>query len=225
MPKLLCITSPGPREGKSSFSVNLATSLSKSGERVLLIDGDMRKPDTLRKMKFAHMTEQVSHVPIDHGFEYSIWNVDATGLDILVPDAGNRGDVYELIASPVIAHRIVNLSQKYDHILIDTPPVLAFPDALIWARISGAVLMIGFAGKTTIDDLIEAKDRLGQTNAELLGTVLNNVKVSHGYQRYHYGYYYHKGGRRDTRMNKKLLMAAREDSKGKTNKPTKEKTA
>lgn len=225
MPKLLCITSPGPREGKSSFSVNLATSLCKSGERVLLIDGDMRKPDTLRKMNFAHMTEQVSHVPIEGEFEYSIWNVETTGLDILVPDAGNRADVYELIASPVMAHRIINISQKYDRIIIDTPPVLAFPDALIWARIAGSVIMISFAGKTTINDLIEAKDRLGQTNAQLLGSVLNNVRVSHGYQRYHYGYYYHKGGRRDIRMNKKLLMAAREGQKNKIAKPAKEKTA
>ncbi|MCP4451886.1 MAG: CpsD/CapB family tyrosine-protein kinase [Planctomycetes bacterium] len=222
MPKLLCVTSPGPREGKSSFSVNLATSLSKSGERVLLIDGDLRKPDTLRKMNFAHMTEQVSHVPIEGGSEYSIWTVDATGLDILVPNAGNRGDVYELIASPVMAHRIMTLSKKYDHVIIDTPPVLAFPDAIIWARMSGVAIMIGFAGKTTSNDLIEAKERLGQTSVQLLGTVLNNVKVSHGYQRYRYGYYDHKGGRRDLRMNKKLMMTAREAPKTQTSKLAKE---
>ncbi len=225
MPKLLCVTSPGPREGKSSFSMNLATSLSKSGERVLLVDGDLRKPDTLRQMRSAHMTEHVSHVPIEGGSEYSIWSVSATGLDILVPNAGNRGDVFELIASPAMAQRIMNLSQKYDHIIIDTPPLLAFPDALIWARIAGVAIMIGFAQKTTIGDLMEAKDRLSQTNAQLLGTVLNNVKMSHGYQRYHYGYYDRKGGRRDFRMIKKLVMPTREAQETKTSKRAKEETA
>lgn len=225
MPKLLCITSPGPREGKSSFSVNLATSLAKSGERVLLVDGDMRKPDTLRKMNFAHMTEQVSHVPIEGGADYTIWNVDTTGLDILVPDAGNLGDVYELLASPVMFHRITNLSQKYDRIIIDTPPLLAFPDALIWARIAGSVILMSFSGKTTIDDLVEARERLAQTNAQLLGTILNNVKVSHGYLRYHYGYYNRKNTRRDVRMNLKVLMGAREAQKHETDRTTREKTA
>ncbi|MCF7972710.1 MAG: polysaccharide biosynthesis tyrosine autokinase [Phycisphaerae bacterium] len=225
IPKMMCVTSPCPREGKSSFAVNLATSLSKSGERVLLIDGDLRKPDTLRKMNFTSMAEQVSHVPIEGAFEYSIVKVEATGLDILVPEAGNHGDVYELIASPVLAQRIHNLSQKYDHIIIDTPPVLAFPDAMIWARIAGSVILIGFAHKTTINDLLEAKDRLSQINVQLLGTVLNNVKVSHGYQRYHYGYYYNKGGRRDMRMNRKLLMTSRDAKKGTKAKPVKEKTA
>lgn len=215
IPRLMSVTSPGPREGKSSFTVNLATSLAKSGERVLLVDGDLRKPDTLHKMNFAHMAEQVSHVPIEGGFEYSVWNVESSGLDILVPSAKNKDDVYELISSPLIAQKILQLSQKYDHVIIDTPPVMAFPDALIWAKITGSVILIGFANKTTIDDLIETKERLSQTNATLLGTVLNNVKVSHGYQRYHYGYYYQKRGRKDTRMNKKLLMAANEDKKKK----------
>jgi len=127
-----------------------------------------------------------------------------------VPDAGNSDAVYELIASPTMAHRIMNLSQKYDHVIIDTPPLLAYPDALIWANIAGHVVLIGFAGRTKIDDLVEAKTRLGQTNAQLLGTVLNNVRVSHAYHKYHYGYAYQKGGRRDTRMNRKMLMAARE---------------
>ncbi len=225
IPKLLCVTSPGPREGKSSFTVNLATSLAKSGKRVLLIDGDLRKPDVLQKMSFSHMTEQVSHAPLQDGFEYSIWTVDATGLDMMVPDVSKHGDVYELIASPVIAHRIVHLSQRYDHVIIDTSPVLAFPDALIWARIAGSVILIGFSGKTTRDDLIDAKERIGQTNAQILGTVLNNVKVSHGYQRYHYGYYDQKRGRRDKRMNQKLVMAARETMKTGNAKKPREKSA
>jgi capsular exopolysaccharide synthesis family protein len=225
IPKFICITSPGPREGKSSISVNLATSLSKSGERVLLIDGDLRKPDSLRKMNFAHMTEQVSHVPIEGNFEYSIYTVEATGLDILVPDAGNRGDVYELIASPVVAQRIHNLSHKYDHIIIDTPPLLSFPDALIWARIAGSVVLVSFAYKTTLEDLQEAKERLDQTNAQVLGTILNNVKVSHGYLRYHYGYYYQKGRRRDLRMNQKLMLGNQEAKKDKKAKPVKEMVA
>jgi tyrosine-protein kinase Etk/Wzc len=94
-----------------------------------------------------------------------------------------------MVVSPDLAQRISLLSQTYDHLIIDTPPVLAFPDALIWAKIAGAVVLVSFLGRTTAPDLAEAQLRLAQTRVQILGTVMNNVRQGQMYNRYRYGYY------------------------------------
>ena len=129
------------------------------------------------------------------------------GLDVLAADSGNTADAFELLASSVTAQRLNEISQSYDHVIIDTPPVLAFADALIWAKSADAVILTSFAGQTTGPDLKRAKERLAQINANVLGTVLNNVEVGHSY--YGYGYNYARNGRSKTnarRAHRKMLL-------------------
>jgi len=122
----------------------------------------------------------------------AIHSVASSGLDVLAAGSRNISDAYELIASPLTAERINVVSEKYDHVIIDAPPVLAFPDALLWARIADAAILTSFAGHTTSPELREAKQRLAQTNVTVLGTVLNNVRIDHSYYRYGYSYYVQK---------------------------------
>lgn len=188
-PKKLVITSPGMREGKTTFAINLATSMAKTGKKVLLIDGDLRKPDVARMLNLPKGSRGLQDMLFGRKFEKAACSVPETGLDVLAADSRNRDDAYELLASPGTSRYIETISQKYDHVIIDTPPVLAFPDAMVWAKMADAVILTSFAGQTTAPDLREANKKLAQINVKVLGTVLSNVGVAQSYYRYGYSYY------------------------------------
>ena len=202
MPKKLVVTSAGMRDGKTTFSVNLATSLSRSGRKVLLIDGDLRKPDVGRLLNVPRDMRHLQDVLMGNPFDDSAIAIVSPGLHVLAADSQNTIDPYELLVLPTTALLIDKLAERYDHVIIDTPPVLAFPDALILAKIAGAVILASFAGHTTGPDLKETRDRLAQINVRILGTVMGNVHLGHTYYRYGY-HYYAQGGRprRDSRRN------------------------
>jgi polysaccharide biosynthesis transport protein len=204
LPKKLVVTSAGIRDGKTTFSVNLATSLSRSGRKVLLIDADLRKPDIGRLLNVPRDMRRLMDVLAGNISEDSAITIVSPGLHVLVSDSQNVVDPYELLVLPSTASLINKLAQKYDHVIIDTPPVLAFPDALILAKIAGSVILASFAGHTSGTDLKETKDRLAQINVRILGTVMGNVHLEHTYYRYGY-HYYAQGGRQggNSRKNSK----------------------
>jgi capsular exopolysaccharide synthesis family protein len=189
MPKKVVITSPSMRDGKTTFSVNLATSLSKSGKSVLLIDGDLRKPDIGRLLNVPRDSRCLQDALSANKLEQAVFAVPSAGFNVLAASSHSSTDPYELLASPQAMNQIDKISEQYDHVIIDTPPVLAFPDALLWAKMAGAVILTGFAGQTTAPDLKETKDRLAEIGVRILGTVLSNVPVGHSYYRYGYDYY------------------------------------
>jgi succinoglycan biosynthesis transport protein ExoP len=201
IPRRLAVASPGTQEGKTTFSINLASSLARSGKRVLLVDGDLRKPDIAVLMGIVVATQRSTQSEAEDGFAYTLCTTSLVGLDVLVPAGLAKTDPYEIIASPELAQRINVLTPNYDHVIIDTPPVLAFPDALIWARIAGSVVLASFMGRTTSSDLAEARLRLAQTRVQILGTVMNNVKDGQTYNRYRYGYGYGSAGSGPSRQH------------------------
>ena len=213
IPKKLVVTSPGMKEGKTTFAVNLATSMAESGKRVLLIDGDLRKPDVARLLNLPKGSRGLQDVLCGVKFEQAVYSVATTGLDVLAADFQDTADAYELLALPSTAKRINMISRKYDHVIIDTPPALVFPDALMWAKIGHAVILVSFAGHTTMPDLKEAKDRLSQINVKVLGTVLSSVQAGHGYYRHGHSYYA-QAHRESTRMSRKKLMFSMEENSG-----------
>ncbi|MHC4527376.1 MAG: polysaccharide biosynthesis tyrosine autokinase, partial [Planctomycetota bacterium] len=189
MPKKLAVTSAGMREGKTTFAVNLATSMAKSGKKVLLIDGDLRKPDIARLLHLPKGSRGLQELLFGKNGDRSVCSIPSIGLDVLAADSRNAADAFELLALPLTAQHIDEVSTNYDHVIIDTPPVLAFPDALLWAKMADAVILTCFASQTTAPDLKEAKQKLAQLKVKILGTVLANVPISQGYYRYGYSYY------------------------------------
>jgi capsular exopolysaccharide synthesis family protein len=190
IPKKVVVTSPGMQEGKTTFAINLATSIAKSGKKVLLIDGDLRKPDIAHLLNLPPGSRGLQDVLLGREFDRVVWSIPSTGLDVLAADSRNATDACELLASPTTSQQINMVSQRYDHVIIDTPPALAFPDALIWAKLADAVILTSFAGQTTTEDLRSATERLKQINVKVLGTILSNVHAGRGYYRYGYNYYY-----------------------------------
>jgi len=213
IPKTLVVTSPGMKEGKTTFSVNLAISLSESGKKVLLIDGDLRKPDVARLLNLPRDTRGLHDVLCGVKFEQAVFSVVSSGLDVLAADFHDAADAYELLALPSTAKRINMISKKYDHVIIDTPPALVFPDALMWAKIGNAVILVSYAGHTTLPDLKEAKERLAQTNAKVLGTVLSSVQAEHSYYRHGHSYYAQNAESRESpKISRRKLMFSMEES-------------
>jgi capsular exopolysaccharide synthesis family protein len=212
IPKKMVVTSPGMREGKTTFAVNLATSMAESGLKVLLIDGDLRKPDVARLLNLPEGSRGLQDVLCGIKFDQAVYSVAATGLDVLAADFTDATDAYEILAQPATA-RIINLiSRRYDHVIIDTPPVLGFPDALMWAKIGSAAILVSYAGHTTMPDLREAKERLAQINVKVLGTVLSSVQAGHGY--YRHGHNYYAQTRDSARVSRRKLMFSMEEDEG-----------
>ena len=189
-PKKLVITSPAIREGKTTFAVNFSTSLARSGKKVLLIDGDLRKSDIRELMSLPKGSGGLKDFLVGKKrFEDVVCSVPSAGFDVLVADTVIMSDALELLSQPGVGECINAISAKYDHIIIDTPPVLAFSDTLLWAKMADGVILTSFAGRTEERDIKETLDRLAQINVKVLGIVLNNVHVNYSYNRYGYSYY------------------------------------
>ena len=213
IPKMLVVTSPGMKEGKTTFAVNLATSMAESGKRVLLIDGDLRKPDVARLLNLPKGSRGLQDVLCGVKFEQAVYCVASTGLDVLAADFSDSADAYELLALPSTRKRIAMISRNYDHVIIDTPPTLGFPDALLWAKMGDAAILVSFAGQTTMPDLKEAMERLAQINVNVLGTVLSSVDAEHGYFRR--GHAYYAQSRDSAKVSRqKLMFAMEQDADG-----------
>jgi len=137
---------------------------------------------------------------------------------VLAADHRNANDALDLLGQARTAQCMKNIGAGYDHVIIDTPPVLAFSDALVWAKMADGVILTSFAEHTSRPDLRDAIDRLEQIGARVIGTVLNNVRVTQSYHRYGYGYGYGGGSGEDQparskrRREKRLLLASPENS-------------
>ncbi len=207
MPKRLTVSSAGMREGKTTFAVNLATSMAKSGKKVLLIDGDLRKPDVAYMLNLTNGSVGLQDVLLGEDPTDIISVQASSGLHVLPANPRHLGDAYELLTSATAAEQIERLAREYDHIIIDSPPALAFPDALVWAKLSDAVILISFAGQTTAPELKEAKERFARIKARVLGAVLSNVPLDQNLYRYAYSYRA-RGAQaaRNPRKSKKLML-------------------
>jgi succinoglycan biosynthesis transport protein ExoP len=214
MPRKLVVSSAGTREGKTTFAVNLATSLAKAGKKVLLIDGDLRKPDVGQMLNVPKDVGYLQDILLGGDPSTSIYVSPSSGLHVLAANPRHLADPYELLTSALAAEQVERLAREYDHLIIDSPPALAFPDALVWGKLADAVVLISYAGHTTAPDLKEAKERFARGRARVLGAVLSNVPIDQSLYRYAYTYRVRgmaATGR--TQRSKKLLLASQKPDK------------
>ncbi|KHA61667.1 tyrosine protein kinase [Vibrio variabilis] len=188
---VLMISGPAPGIGKSFVSTNFAAVAAKTGQRVLLIDADMRK-GYLQKpfgLKWDNGLSDLLSGKIDTA--QSIKTTSIENLDIIA-----RGQVPPNPSELLMHRRFKELldwaSSEYDLVIVDTPPVLAVTDPSIVGALAGTTLMVARFGQNTVKEIDVARDRFEKAGIEVKGVILNAVEKkassSYGYGYYNYAY-------------------------------------
>lgn len=188
-PKVILSTSSVPGEGKTTNSLALAHNLVGLGKSVLLIEGDIRRRTF--KQYFDNLPDKglVSVMSGDTALEDAIYSTGIKGADILVGDKSTI-NAADLFASDKFKLMMEQLREKYDVIIIDTPPVLVVPDARIIAQVADAVLFTVHWDKTSRAQVDEALRMFHNSNQRVTGLVLSQINARRMKQ---YGYGGHYG--------------------------------
>ncbi|OEF75410.1 tyrosine-protein kinase [Vibrio cyclitrophicus 1F111] len=188
---ILMISGPAPGIGKSFISTNFAAVAAKTGQKVLLIDADMRK-GYLQQSFGVNWDNGLSDVLSGkQEFAQSIKTTPVENLDIIT-----RGQVppnpSELLMHPRFAELMEWASKEYDLVIVDTPPVLAVTDPSIVGAFAGTTLMVARYGQNTIKEIDVARHRFEQSGIEVKGVIFNAIEKkassSYGYGYYNYSY-------------------------------------
>lgn len=183
--KRILVTSSEPGEGKSTTSGNLALAFAQDEKKVILIDCDLRKPSLHKKFRISN-NRGLSDVIIDRDKLNKCIQKRTEYLDILT--AGKiPPNPSEMLGSQAMSSLLDELSNVYDVIILDSPPVLAVTDAQILSTKVDGTLLVVRAEKTKKDTVIAAKGVLDKVNANILGTVLNGGDKNKDNYYYYYG--------------------------------------
>jgi polysaccharide biosynthesis transport protein len=170
------VTGSLPEEGKTTTSANLAIAIAQSGQRVVLVDADLRRPtiaDIFALSNGVGLTNVLlGDVPVNNALQH--WRAD---LPLYVLTAGPRPpNPSELLGSARLAKVIESLEASGMTVIFDSPPLLPVTDAAIIARVTGGALVVTRVGRTRTDELAAAVQTLGAVGANVLGVVANRVK-------------------------------------------------
>ncbi len=189
--KVVGVCSACPKEGKSTTSVNLAYSLAESGKRVLLIDGDMRRPSVYKILELDMAPGLSDKLCGEKVCEKE--NVLREGLCVLT--SGHiPPNPSELIGSHRMESIIEEYKDKYDYIIVDLPPVMSVSDPIAISKYLGGMIIVVRHEKTRRRDITETIRQLEYADVKVLGFVYNRVGQKNAGKKYSrsYKYYYKK---------------------------------
>ena len=190
--KTILVTSPTPSDGKTTLASNLAIAMAQAGQKTLIVDGDFRRPMQHNIFEVDDKKGLSSVLVGKHTLEEAFQPGPVRGLDILscgqeVPNPS------ELLNSDAFATILKNLSQRYDRVIVDSPPVGSVADSQILAANCDVTLLVLRAGKSTRRHSQQARDSLLSVGAHILGAVVNDVPRKRGRYGYYSGYSYYSG--------------------------------
>lgn len=184
---IIAISGPAPEIGKSFISTNLAAIFAQGNKRILLIDADIRR-GYLHKY-FSHDTSPglTEYLAGQSTLEQCIVHSNTVNHLDFLPRGKNHNHSSEMLSSDRFSELLEQLSQQYDHIIIDTPPILAVTDGIIISQFAGVNLVVARYAKTQMRELELAINRFEQAGTKVNGIILNDVRATVGGN---YGYNY-----------------------------------
>ena len=190
----LVVTSAGAMEGKSTVVSNLAIAYAQFGMKVLLVDGDMRKPtihkmfSTPKKPGLANMITKRSKL------DESVFKTEIDNLYVM-PAGSLPPNPSELLGSKSMKELFTQLLKQFDKVFFDAPPLMAVTDAALMGTLTNGILLIARAGEAQKEVIVHLQQEMKNTRINIAGTVLNDVNpknTSSGYYYYYQRYYFDK---------------------------------
>jgi capsular exopolysaccharide synthesis family protein len=185
--KTIVVSSANPREGKTTTVIYLGTTLAQSGARVLLIDTDMRRPRLHESTGVSRQTGLTNLIVGDHKIEDVVKTTEIPNLFVL-PCGPLPPNPAELLMTQRFQTLLRELGERYDRIILDSPPLGIVTDAVVLSKHTDGVILVAKAGKTLRDDLRRASRHIRAVDGTILGTILNAI-VPDQRSGYYYSYY------------------------------------
>jgi capsular exopolysaccharide synthesis family protein len=188
-PRVIAVTSALPGEGKTTTAINLAAALAEAGNRVCLVETDLRRPTLARSLGLVgdvgFTTVLIGKTPVESVLQNAGRNLAVLTSGPLPPNPS------ELLLSDQARALIATIAEQVDFVILDTPPLLPVADGAEMAIIADATVLVHRAGKTTHDQVQRAVQVLAKVDRRPVGAILNMVTRSGArYGGYEYGYYY-----------------------------------
>lgn len=174
--KTLVVTSSGPQEGKSTTSINLGVAMAQSGNRVLLLDTDMRRPRLHRAFGVPNELGISSLVVGEGTLDAAVKSTEVPGLFVL-PCGPIPPNPAELLHTRAFAELLKAAAGKFDRVILDSPPLNAVADAAVLATQCDGVVLVLKAGKTNRESARRALRSLADVQARMYGAILNDVDL------------------------------------------------
>ena len=186
---VLLVTSAQPLDGKTMTSINLAVATAMSGQRVVLIEADMRRPRIYEALNLKPETGLSAVISNNKAVADALVETEVENLKLL-PCGQIPNNPAELFDTKRFEEMLLELRSMFDVVIIDSPPVTVVTDALIISRHVHGVILVARANKTPLPLLVRTRELLEGVNAPIMGCVLNGVTPNSG--GYYGGYYYNK---------------------------------
>ena len=188
--KVILVTSSAPQEGKTTVSINLAGSFAQTNKRTLIVDCDLRKPRMHNVFKQARFPGVIDYLFGQATLNEIIRKSELNNLDFIT--AGTiPPNPAEMLESDQMGQFLNEMRERYDIVILDSPPIIAVTDSEILARkVDGTILVVS-AEVTEIEMMEKSIDLLKNAHAPFIGTVLNNFSYKSGYGSYYKYYYYY----------------------------------
>ena len=188
--KSVLITSSAPQEGKTTIAVNLAGSFAHSKKKILLIDCDLRKPSVHKLFGRDKNPGLIDYLVGNSKLEEILYKSNIPNLSYITSGTIPPNPA-EMLDSQEMRNFLKQLREKYDLIIVDSPPIIAVTDSEILTSMVDGTLLVVSSENTEIEMMERSVELIRRENTQFLGTVLNNFSYKSGYGSYYKYYYYY----------------------------------